>query len=199
MTDYSQSGEQAAILEAVEGLPVGRFLDIGAGDGESFSNTRALALAGWGGICVEPAAWAFDKLIDLYADHGGVSCVQAVVTGKPEGLQTWLYLRDDHLSTTVEAEARKWPGVPFKRAYAASISLLELMVDLGTAVSVVSIDAEGRTNELVKAYASLGVWDLVQVICFEREAELHAGHVTLAPPFALVAETPNNVIYRRAS
>lgn len=196
--DYSQSGEQATILGLVADLPVGRFLDIGAGDGETFSNTRALALAGWGGVSVEPAAWAFDKLINLYADDGAVSCVCACVTGEREGLQTFMYSRDDHLSTTVQAEADKWPTVEFKRVLVASVPLGDLLGDIG-GFSVVSIDAEGRTLELVEAYMRHPVWRDVRVLCYEREPRERA---RLRPRLIragmrLVAQTPNNLIWRR--
>ena len=87
--DYSQSGEQAHLLEhaiAVAQAPQGgRFLDLGAGDGETLSNTRALAQLGWGGVAVEPAAWAFDRLVARYAPTA-VMPVCAVVTAEQRGL-----------------------------------------------------------------------------------------------------------------
>jgi len=198
--DYSQSGEQAVILECASDLPVvGRFLDIGAGDGETFSNTRALALMGWGGVCVEPAAWAFSKLIDLYQDRSDVHLCQALVTADHAGLLTFLYSKDDHLSTVEETEARKWGGVDFRVLTAAAVRLETLLDWFELGASVVSIDAEGRTNELVKAYMRHPAWEQVQVICFEREDFASPGALALAPPFELVAKTPNNVIYRRRS
>lgn len=48
---------------------VGRFLDIGAFDGVSMSNTRALALRGWSGVLVEPSPWVFPRLYAIYKDH----------------------------------------------------------------------------------------------------------------------------------
>lgn len=201
--DFSQSGEQAAILEAVEGLPIGRFLDIGAGDGLTFSNTRCLALRGWEGVCVEPAAWAFDKLADLYLNEPKMVLVQAVVTPEHGGIVPWHYAKDDHLSTVVDSEARKWPQVPFRRGWAAALGLLEVldgMCLLGEhPISVVSIDAEGITGDLVKAYIRTPYWEDVQLIVYEREHWHAKGSLTLTGTFELVAETPNNLIYRRGS
>src|SRR5665213_3161001 len=77
--DWSQSGEQAMIMEWAERHGPGRFLDIGSADGETASNSRALALAGWNGCCIEPAALLFDKLATLYADRDDVLCVQAAL------------------------------------------------------------------------------------------------------------------------
>lgn len=53
MNHYSQNDEQEVILEFFKGR-IGRFLDIGAYDGVTFSNTRALLELGWHGVLVEP-------------------------------------------------------------------------------------------------------------------------------------------------
>ena len=64
--NYSQNQEQEAILNYF-GDFIGSFLDIGSNDGETFSNTRALALKGWSGVCVEPSPKAFERLEKLYS------------------------------------------------------------------------------------------------------------------------------------
>ena len=55
MKDYSQHGEQAIILDYFEkqGIQQGRFLDIGANDGITFSNSYALVIRDWKGVAVE--------------------------------------------------------------------------------------------------------------------------------------------------
>ena len=51
MKDYSQNGEQAHILHIFDtiGLKTGHLVDLGAGDGYTMSNTRALLERGWTG------------------------------------------------------------------------------------------------------------------------------------------------------
>ena len=51
MKDYSQNGEQAHILHYLDtiSLKTGRLVDLGAGDGRTMSNTRALLERGWTG------------------------------------------------------------------------------------------------------------------------------------------------------
>lgn len=51
MKDYSQNGEQQVILETFEALGIhkGHLVDLGAGDGYTMSNTRALLDRGWTG------------------------------------------------------------------------------------------------------------------------------------------------------
>lgn len=63
MQDFSQNREQRIILDFF-GAHRGTFLDIGANDGVTLSNTRALALLGWSGILVEPAPMAYRKLLE---------------------------------------------------------------------------------------------------------------------------------------
>ena len=51
MKDHSQNGEQAHILHYLDtiGLKAGHLVDLGAGDGFTMSNTRALLERGWTG------------------------------------------------------------------------------------------------------------------------------------------------------
>lgn len=67
---YSQSNEEEVILKYFEGK-TGTFLDIGANDGITFSNTRALAERGWKGVLVEPSPKAFELLEKRYEGHKG--------------------------------------------------------------------------------------------------------------------------------
>lgn len=62
MTRYSQNDEQDFILNFFQGQ-TGRYLDIGAYDGITFSNTRALAELGWNGVLIEPDPFNACKLI----------------------------------------------------------------------------------------------------------------------------------------
>lgn len=68
MKNYSQNDEQKAILDyfSHKGITCGRCLEIGAFDGENFSNSRALMLSGWSGVFVEPSSFSFTKLFEMY-------------------------------------------------------------------------------------------------------------------------------------
>lgn len=67
---HSQNNEEEVILKYFEGK-TGTFLDIGANDGITFSNTRALAERGWKGVLVEPSPKAFELLEKRYEGHKG--------------------------------------------------------------------------------------------------------------------------------
>ena len=75
-TDFSQHGEQKIILDFFKNDNPNDlvFLDIGANDGLSYSNTLALSLRSWKGHCIEPSKQAFDKLQDLYKSNKKIFC-----------------------------------------------------------------------------------------------------------------------------
>lgn len=62
---YSQNAEQDIILNYFQSHK-GTFLDLGANDGITFSNTRALAETGWLGVLVDASPKAFKKLEENY-------------------------------------------------------------------------------------------------------------------------------------
>lgn len=96
MKDFSQNGEQAIILkyfgvaqiEARGGYVAtqpGTVLDIGANDGVTLSNSRALVELGWNAVLVEPAEIAFRKLQANNLSFVGASLHQGFL-GSPEKL-----------------------------------------------------------------------------------------------------------------
>jgi FkbM family methyltransferase len=86
MKNYSQSQEQNAILSYF-GKFKGTFLDIGANDGITFSNTSALSLLGWNGIAIEPSPKAYAKLEHLYRDNNNIDVCNFAI-GKEDGVIT---------------------------------------------------------------------------------------------------------------
>lgn len=68
---HSQNNEEQVILDYFKGH-VGTFIDIGANDGITFSNTRALAERSWKGILIEPDPDAFKRADALYEFYKGI-------------------------------------------------------------------------------------------------------------------------------
>jgi len=87
MIDYSQSGEQAIILDYFK-HQVGVCLSLGENDGLNLSNVRALIELGWSACLVEPTETAFQKLENLYRDNHRVQCIKVAV-GESNGTQTF--------------------------------------------------------------------------------------------------------------
>ena len=68
---FAQNEEDFIISEYFASKPHGTFMDIGANDGVTFSNTRLMALKGWKGCLVEPSPKAYEKLVALYKGFKG--------------------------------------------------------------------------------------------------------------------------------
>jgi len=113
--NFSQNNEQEVILDYFKNQPEGCFLDIGANDGQTLSNSRALALSGWSGVCVEPAPDPFQKLETLY--DGSKVLVFECAIGKENGKMPFhisgshLHKGDSGLLSTLEPdEMKRWQG-----------------------------------------------------------------------------------------
>jgi len=55
------------------------FIDVGAYDGVTYSNTRALVDLGWSGLMIEPGLTAFQQLLRNYADIERVTLIHAAL------------------------------------------------------------------------------------------------------------------------
>lgn len=87
---YSQNSEEEYVLNYF-GVRKGTFLDLGSNDGQSLSNTRALAELGWKGYCIEPAFEPFQRLHALYPVMGDVlilKCAVGTETGTLDFLES---------------------------------------------------------------------------------------------------------------
>ena len=142
---YSQWDEEAAILEFFRGNASGRFLDLGAFDGVTGSNTRALRVLGWGGVCVEAAPENFIALARLYGNDPRVDCLCAAVLWKP-GIAEFHHaggqcgtLREDH-SVAVEHSY-----------YVPAVTPAQIAAHFGEIFDFVSVDVEGIELELLPA------------------------------------------------
>jgi len=59
---FSQYGQDKYVLEYFKNKKDGFFIDIGAYNGVTFSNTLRMENLGWKGICIEPNPYTFKKL-----------------------------------------------------------------------------------------------------------------------------------------
>lgn len=176
MKFYSQFGEDEYIVKV---LPeTGRFLDIGAWNAATFSNTRALFELGWTGVMIEPSPGPFLSLmvacIDCgrtpgirVSDHLGESCPYCGggvrygedprltlilgAVGVSDGL-IHLHITDDALSTPSDKLAdfagQSYTGRYYARVWSPKIRLDRLFVQFGSGFDFVNIDTEGTSTEI---------------------------------------------------
>ncbi|HSW90175.1 MAG TPA: FkbM family methyltransferase [Patescibacteria group bacterium] len=154
----------------------GVFLDIGAHDGYTFSNTYLLEKRyGWTGVCVEPLPSVFKKL----QHNRSVTCVRAAISNTPGRLKflevvgpgnaemmSGIVDRYDprHLSR-VKRDVKERKGRQ-KIISVPSISIMELIEKYHLAhIDYCSIDTEGNEFEILKSID----FSKVQIDCFTVE------------------------------
>src|SRR5271154_5140739 len=143
---YSQNGEEKHILAAVG--DAGHFLDLGAFDGKTFSNTLSLVERGWSGVLVEPSVYAFGSLLDLHGHNDNLKLVQALIGVNP-GLMPFWNSRDA-ISTTEARCYALWKQVAEYKpiCYVPQLTVRDILTEFPAPYSVVSIDTEGTSAEL---------------------------------------------------
>jgi FkbM family methyltransferase len=173
MNDYSQYGEQRVILDYFNGK-VGTFLDIGANDGITFSNTQALAHKGWDGVLVEPSPKAFAALDSLYRERLAVLVNAAITT--TDGPIT-LHEGSDTLLSSLDADQGKvWKAHTFAPITVEGITFATLLERTKrSAFDFVNIDAEGHDLDILRQMDLDAL--VVQMLCIEhggRQEEIRA-------------------------
>lgn len=154
---YSQ-GQEDQWIASYFGNEVGTFADFGANDGQTFSNSRALALKGWSGVLVEPSPTCFARLRELYADN---KLIELHNVGMCEGNGPAILHESgahvgngDHglLSTVKPSEMKRWQGTgtTFQPTEMECVTFLELLRRSEYAhFDFITIDIEGLDYEVL--------------------------------------------------
>lgn len=150
MKDYTQQLEQDVILNYFESKEHGTLLDIGANDGETFSNSRALILSGWGGVLVEPDTIPLMTLTNLYKYDTNVQIIDCAIDNFND--KVVMHCSGNHitekdnglLSTIHEKEKERWVKETFTKKVVDVIDFKTLLDKTKlTTIDFISIDAEG--------------------------------------------------------
>lgn len=196
---YSQDDEERHIVEYF-GTGVGRFLDIGAYNGVSFSNTHRLAELGWTGVCVEPSRNPFDSLKQLYRGQDRIQCINVAVSTNPDGLVEF-WETDDAVSTTDPAHRELWSKkATFRSVKVTNWHINTLLREHPGPYDFISIDTEGTSAKL--ALTSDGLWPLTvwgaQMICIEHDNRIgELEDYFISRGFKQKLLTPQNLLFAR--
>lgn len=195
----SQYGEGARILEYF-GDTKGVFLDIGAYDGVTYSNTRPLFESGWGGVLVEPNPFAFVDLARNYASASvhtnqmdrdrdvqpsgdSVVLINAMVRNRymtsRQVREFWANLPHEvphAMSTDSEAHRRKFYSHPFQPIYVGSAMLLELSARWGP-FHFINIDVGANAEVCREVCLDLDVKP--SMVCVELDPDEELKHVPM--------------------
>lgn len=149
---YSQYNEEEIILKYF-GSTVGRFLDIGAYDGKTFSNTYALAEKGWRGTLVEPAPVSFKALQDTYTKIKTESELVNAAVGPQMGIFPFFDCAGDAVGSLSTAHMERWKEYcPFHKIYITVVTVQALLAALPGPYDFISIDAEGVSLTILEAF-----------------------------------------------
>jgi FkbM family methyltransferase len=193
MIDYSQHGEQEVILKYFAGSQ-GTFLDIGANDGVTFSNTYALQLMGWRGVLVDASPVAAARLRHTYEGVDTVTVIHAAITDQ-DGTVT-LHDSSDTLVSSLNATAEQtWRHHNFSwcPVQVPAMTVASLYQAAGTtAFDFVSIDAEGHDLTILRQL------DLqpIRMLCIEY-GQHRAQVLQAAPGFRILVDNGVNLILAR--
>jgi FkbM family methyltransferase len=202
---HSQNNEEEIILKYF-GDFVGSLLDIGANDGITLSNSRALMERGWRGNFVEPSPAACKRLSELYASsmQGYIYNFAIVREDYPEKKIT-LHESGEHLgkgdtallSSVIQSETERWKKETFRpvEVYAVPFSLIK--DNLYAPLHFITIDAEGMDWDILQQI------DLTEtrMLCIEwnQNAELKQQYTDYCNSFGLKFhyQTHENLIFAR--
>lgn len=155
---HSQNNEEQLILRYF-GTEVGTFLDLGANDGVTLSNTRSCVLRGWKGVLVDASPTIFPRLEASAKGHEGVICINAAIGSVNAKVK--LHDSGPHLgkgdaallSTILAAEVPQWEasGNTFTDAVTDCMTF-DRLIDVSPykTFDLISIDIEGMDMEVLR-------------------------------------------------
>lgn len=207
MVDYSQHSEQEIILDYFKGF-VGTLLDLGANDGKTFSNSRALLELGWYGVLVEPSEKSFKEL-QKNSGHFPVQLHKvgiSIYCGMSDFYESGsLISKDDHslVSSIKEFETERWkkkskPEDPIVKFTKTTIPVIDFKTLLRNSrcdtFDFITIDTEGMEFEILKQIdlKALGC----KMICLEYNNNLEIVELyDRLIPFPVHYKNRTNIIY----
>ena len=201
---YSQNDEERIILSYFKGR-MGHFLDLGANDGITLSNTRALSDHGWGGVLVDASPTAHRMATENYCDRDDVTCLHcAVWTGDGEIIlhESGSHIgREDHalLSSIYPGETEKWrPTTAFQPLTVPCLSVASLLKLCPVArFEFISIDVEGADLDVLQ---QMDLTDLgCEMLVVEVNEKDEAPFIAHCEKHSLkrVHRTPENLIFAK--
>jgi FkbM family methyltransferase len=192
---YSQNNEEEVILNYFKGQ-TGFFCDIGAYDGITFSNVRALAELGWKGVCYEADIDICVRCIDNYKDFPNVICHQAAI-GTHNGKVNFYPTNGDAIGTTTTAHFNKWGKDNFGTPYEVDMFNINEVLNKFDELDFINIDVEGTNKELFDHLSDYHL-NRIRMICIEHDGyDKQMGERLKALGFKLRLTNGENIIYAR--
>jgi len=200
---YSQNNEEAIIRFYFKEFK-GRFLDIGANDGKTLSNTLWCAENGWSGVCVEPSETAFNKLIKQHKNHN-VQCIQTAIglfDGTCEFYESGNHLGTDDvslISTINKNELDRWKNSNnvFTNKQTDIVTFETLLTKITGKLSfdLISIDAEGLDLDIMRQINFQKLKCKMLIVEYNRKEEFKFRTMAAQHKLKLFAKNHENLIF----
>jgi FkbM family methyltransferase len=145
---YSQNNEESVIVNFF-GDRIGTFLDIGAYEGKTFSNTYALVEKRWSGVAIEASPINFSGLMKNLKDKP-VELICAAIAKTSELLTFW-DSQGDAISSSDTEHVKKWSKhcKNYQKIFVQSITLETVFSKFGSNFDFINIDVEGYSVDLL--------------------------------------------------
>jgi len=203
---HSQNNEEQIIINLFKGKRNGTFLDIGANDGVTLSNTFYLANNyGWTGLLVEASPKAYERLLKNYELIDRDIDFQNVAIGKEDGtMQFWesgeLLNKGDIalVSSGVKSELDRWISLnmPFEKIKVPMTSVATMLSrSRHTHFDLLSLDIEGMELEVLPQIDFKALKIQVAVIEWNSKDEQKYNDIMFPQGFKLVHKNMENLIY----
>lgn len=189
---YSQHGEQIQIELFFEER-IGRFLDVGAFNGITYSNVYPLVLKGWRGVALEPAV-IFANLKENYKDYPNIIC-EKIGLAEFDGEKLFYETNGNAISTTELKHKEMWEKVGTK--YVESKIIVKtwqtIFKTFGYDFNFISLDVEGNSVDLFKLLP-IELLPQLELICVEHD---NRQDEVVLPGFEVYHLNCLNVLLRR--
>lgn len=206
---YSQNNEQQIIANYFNGK-IGTFLDIGANDGVTLSNTYQLVLDGWGGCSIEPSKEAYKNLIRCYERSGkfgqylysfpyAISDMNGQVTLHESG--THLKKGDTALLSTIKPdEMNRWAGTDntFTPTQCECVTFATFLDESPIKTfDFISMDIEGAELTVLPQMDLNALGCKMIIVEFNGKEEYKYNDIIIPQGFKQIAKNAENLIYAK--
>lgn len=209
MRFYSQNLEDKFIVD--RGHEISSILDIGANNGETFSNSRHFIERGTPdlrAVLIEPDFAAFSKLFDLYKQDDRIELVNAAIVPGKRIMKFWTFA-DALISTPSPVYRDRWQQKPRGSYWQPTIDWDSLFLWFGDRYDLITIDTEGCDPQIISTIPEHFIANC-KILVVERgmRPSAHPGHWERNPMFFFarlealgmkrVHETSENLIYEQS-
>lgn len=155
----------------------GYFVEVGAHDGESHSNTSCLADHGWSGLYIEPIKSLYNKCMDRHTQNDNI-IVANVAIGLEEGYVPIYY--GDTLTTLNKEQKNRYLEIDWAQhivwsddmCYQMRLDDLMTKLEVPKNFDILVVDVEGKESEVFKTF-NLKEWNPKMMI-IELEDDHHS-------------------------